>query len=78
MTPSNILDILLLLCIICQMIQLAYLRREKDRLWKVLVGLSTAIRYDKIELKNLTDDVNTILAHISFNGPEGKEDEKTD
>lgn len=78
MTTSNIIDALLLLCIICQMIQLAYLRKEKDRLWKVLVGLSTAIRNDKNELKNLTDDINTILAHISFNGPEGAEDEKAD
>lgn len=78
MTTSNIIDALLLMCIICQMIQLAYLRKEKDRLWKALVGLSAAIFNNKIKLKNLSDNINTILAHISLNGPEGEEDEKAD
>lgn len=70
MTTSNIIDAMLLLSIICQMIQLAYLRRENYRLWKVLDCLYTSVRSSKVELKNLTDDINTILAHISLNGPE--------
>lgn len=78
MTTSNIIDALLLLCIICQMIQLAYLRKEKDRIWRILIGLQAAVRNSKVELNNLTDDINTILAHISLNEPEGAEDEKAD
>ncbi len=78
MTTSNIIDALLLLCILCQMIQLAYLRKENYRLRKVFFSLSTAVRNSKVELQNLNDDINTILAHISLNGPEGEEDEKAD
>lgn len=78
MTTSNIIDALLLLCIICQMIQLAYLRKENYRLWKVFFSLSAAVRNSKVELQNLNDDINTILAHINLNKPERAEDEKAD
>ena len=78
MTPSNIIDILLLLCVICNMIQITNLRRENSRLWKVLIGLRSSIHNNKTEIKSLNDDVNTILVHMSFNGPEKEEDEKAD
>ena len=44
----------------------------------MLIGLRSSIHNNKTEIKSLNDDVNTILVHMSFNRPEGAEDEKAD